>query len=61
MRLSILLERLSLQLEGNILFIFVCLSAKSILLLSHFMLCLYTIMPFFMAAFLSIENGMKKQ
>ena len=24
------------------------------------MLCLYTIMPFFMAAFLSIENGTKK-
>ena len=32
-------------------FIFVCLSTKSILLLSHFMLCLYTIMPFFMAVF----------
>lgn len=49
------------MLQKNLTFSFVSLFVKSILLLSHFMLYLYTIMPFFMAAFLSIENETKKQ
>ena len=36
---------------GVSFFIFVSFISKTILLLPHFMLCLYTIVPFFMAIF----------
>lgn len=60
MRLSILLERLFLQLVGIILFHFRQFISKTILLLPHFMLCLYTIVPFFMAIFLSEKRTIRQ-
>lgn len=61
MRLSILLERLSLQLEGSILFHFRLFIRKiHFTSLSFYVMFIYDY-AIFMAAFLSIENGMKKQ
>ena len=61
MRLSILLERLSLQLEGNILFHFRLFIRKiHFTSLSFYVMFIYDY-AIFMVAFLSIENGMKKQ
>lgn len=61
MRLSILLERLSLQLEGSILFHFHLFIRKiHFTSLSFYVMFIYDYVIFY-GCFLSVENGTKKQ
>lgn len=61
MRLSILLERLSLQLEGSILFHFHLFIRKiHFTSLSFYVMFIYDYTIFY-GCFLSVENGTKKQ
>ena len=61
MRLSILLERLSLQLEGSILFHFHLFIRKiHFTSLSFYVMFIYDYAIFY-GWFLSVENGTKKQ
>lgn len=61
MRLSILLERLSLQLEGSILFHFHLFIRKiHFTSLSFYVMFIYDY-DIFYGCFLSVENGTKKQ